>query len=173
MKKCAKILLGILFVALCAIFPCAVVFGGTPASANSGIYVEDGSLEINGGVMQGNTDKAITINGGTHTIENVTISGSTNGAIIINGGAKVTLDNVVIAGNSNTDNGGAVVVGEGATLVVKNSVIKNNDEGKKLNLWTSSGDGELIDYIRCEDEIKEAQLVISKIKIPSFSFKFP
>ncbi|MBR2139095.1 MAG: UvrD-helicase domain-containing protein [Bacilli bacterium] len=49
-------------------------------------------------------------------------------------------------------------------LKAANSVIKNNDEGKKLNLWTSSGDGELIDYIRCEDEIKEAQLVISKIK---------
>lgn len=49
-------------------------------------------------------------------------------------------------------------------LKAANSVIKNNDEGKKLNLWTSSGDGELIDYIRCEDEIKEAQLVINKIK---------
>ena len=37
-----------------------------------------------------------------------------------------------------------------------NSVIKNNSEGKKLNLWTSSGDGELIDYIRCDNEIKES-----------------
>ena len=49
-------------------------------------------------------------------------------------------------------------------LQAANSVIKNNTEGKKLNLWTSSGDGEKIDYIRCEDEIKEAHFVTSKIK---------
>ena len=49
-------------------------------------------------------------------------------------------------------------------LRAANSVIKNNTEGKKLNLWTSSGDGEKIDYIRCEDEIKEAHFVTSKIK---------
>ena len=45
-----------------------------------------------------------------------------------------------------------------------NSVIKNNSEGKKLNLWTSSGDGELIDYIRCDNEIKESYFVVDKIK---------
>ena len=49
-------------------------------------------------------------------------------------------------------------------LRAANSVIKNNTEGKKLNLWTSSGDGEKIDYIRVEDEIKEAHFVTSKIK---------
>lgn len=49
-------------------------------------------------------------------------------------------------------------------LKAANSVIKNNSEGKKLNLWSSKRDGELIDYIRCEDEIKEANYVINKIK---------
>lgn len=49
-------------------------------------------------------------------------------------------------------------------LKAANSVIKNNTEGKKLNLWSSKRDGELIDYIRCEDEIKEANFVINKIK---------
>ena len=49
-------------------------------------------------------------------------------------------------------------------LKAANSVIKNNSEGKKLNLWTSSGDGEKIDYIRVEDEMKEASFAINKIK---------
>ena len=49
-------------------------------------------------------------------------------------------------------------------LKAANSVIKNNSEGKKLNLWSSKRDGELIDYIRCEDEIKEAIFLINKIK---------
>ncbi len=49
-------------------------------------------------------------------------------------------------------------------LKAANSVIKNNTEGKKLNLWTSSGDGEKIDYIRVEDEMKEASFAINKIK---------
>ena len=49
-------------------------------------------------------------------------------------------------------------------LKAANSVIKNNNEGTKLNLWTSSGDGEKIEYIRVEDEIKESSFVIDKIK---------
>ena len=49
-------------------------------------------------------------------------------------------------------------------LKAANSVIKNNTEGKKLNLWTSSGDGEKVDYIRVEDEIREANFVANKIK---------
>ena len=49
-------------------------------------------------------------------------------------------------------------------LKAANSVIKNNGEGKKLNLWSSKSDGELITYVRCEDEIKEANYVITKIK---------
>ena len=49
-------------------------------------------------------------------------------------------------------------------LKAANSVIKNNSEGKKLNLWTSSGDGEKVDYIRVDDEIKEANFVVNKIK---------
>ncbi|UKI57003.1 MAG: UvrD-helicase domain-containing protein [Clostridium sp.] len=49
-------------------------------------------------------------------------------------------------------------------LKAANSVIKNNNEGTKLNLWTSSGDGEKIEYIRVEDEIKESSFVINKIK---------
>ena len=48
-------------------------------------------------------------------------------------------------------------------LKAANSVIKNNNEGKKLNLWTSSGDGDKVDYIRVDDEIKEAQFVVDKI----------
>ncbi len=49
-------------------------------------------------------------------------------------------------------------------LKAANSVIKNNSEGKRLDLWTSSGDGEKIDYIRVDDEIKESNYVINKIK---------
>ena len=49
-------------------------------------------------------------------------------------------------------------------LKAANSVIKNNSEGKKLNLWTSSGDGEKVDYIRVDDEIKESLFVVNKIK---------
>ncbi len=49
-------------------------------------------------------------------------------------------------------------------LKAANSVIKNNSEGKKLNLWTSSGDGDKVEYIRVDNEIKEAEFVISKIK---------
>ena len=49
-------------------------------------------------------------------------------------------------------------------LKAANSVIKNNSEGKKLNLWSSKSDGELITYVRCEDEIKEANYVTTKIK---------
>lgn len=49
-------------------------------------------------------------------------------------------------------------------LKAANSVIKNNNEGTKLNLWTSIGDGEKVEYIRVEDEIKEISFVINKIK---------
>ncbi len=49
-------------------------------------------------------------------------------------------------------------------LKAANSVIKNNIEGKVLNLWTDVGDGEKVDYINVEDEIKEAEFVINKIK---------
>ncbi len=49
-------------------------------------------------------------------------------------------------------------------LKAANSVIKNNNEGKKLNLWTNGGDGEKVDYIKVDDEIKESQFVINKIK---------
>ena len=49
-------------------------------------------------------------------------------------------------------------------LKAANSVIKNNNEGTKLNLWTSVGDGEKVEYIRVEDEIKESSFVINKIK---------
>ncbi len=49
-------------------------------------------------------------------------------------------------------------------LKAANSVIKNNNEGTKLNLWTSIGDGEKVEYIRAEDEIKESSFVINKIK---------
>ena len=58
-------------------------------------------------------------------------------------------------------------------LKAANSVIKRNTEGKKLNLWTSSGDGEKLDYIRVEDEIKESYFVIDKIKdLVSLGYKY-
>ncbi len=49
-------------------------------------------------------------------------------------------------------------------LVAANSVIRNNTEGRVLKLWTDVGDGEKIDYIRVEDEVKESEFVINKIK---------
>ncbi len=49
-------------------------------------------------------------------------------------------------------------------LKAANCVIKNNTEGNKLNLWSDSGDGEKIDYIRVDDETEEAKFVINKIK---------
>ena len=58
-------------------------------------------------------------------------------------------------------------------LKAANSVIKRNTEGKKLNLWTSSGDGEKLDYIRVEDEIKEVYFVTDKIKdLVSLGYSF-
>ncbi len=52
----------------------------------------------------------------------------------------------------------------GTILDAANSVIKHNTEGKKLKLWTNEDNGEKVDYIRVEDEIKEANYVINKIK---------
>ncbi len=49
-------------------------------------------------------------------------------------------------------------------LKAANSVIKNNSEGKKLNLWSTNGDGELLTYVRCDDELKESSFVIDEIK---------
>ncbi len=51
----------------------------------------------------------------------------------------------------------------GMILNAANSVISHNTECKKLKLWTSEDDGEKIDYIRVEDEIKEANFVVNKI----------
>jgi len=52
----------------------------------------------------------------------------------------------------------------GMILNAANSVISHNTEGKKLKLWTNADDGEKIEYIRVEDEIKEANYVVNKIK---------
>ncbi len=49
-------------------------------------------------------------------------------------------------------------------LRAANSVIKNNTQGKALKLWTNVGDGDKVDYIRVDDEIKESDFVINKIK---------
>ena len=49
-------------------------------------------------------------------------------------------------------------------LKAANSVIKNNNEGKKLNLWSTNGDGELLTYVRCDDELRESSYVIDEIK---------
>ena len=48
-------------------------------------------------------------------------------------------------------------------LKAANSIIKNNSEGEKLNLWSSFGEGEKIDYVRCEDEINEYSYVTRRI----------
>ena len=49
-------------------------------------------------------------------------------------------------------------------LKAANSVIKHNTQGKVLKLWTDVGDGDKVDYIRVDDEIKESEFVINKIK---------
>lgn len=49
-------------------------------------------------------------------------------------------------------------------LKAANSVIKNNTEGVKLNLWTSSSDGDKIEYIKAEDETKEVKFITDRIK---------
>ena len=49
-------------------------------------------------------------------------------------------------------------------LKAANGVIKNNSEGEKLNLWSSFGDGEKIDYIRCDNELEESSFVTRTIK---------
>ena len=49
-------------------------------------------------------------------------------------------------------------------LNAANSVIKNNKNRKDLNLWSSNGDGELVTYMRCNDERDEAHKIADKIK---------
>lgn len=58
-------------------------------------------------------------------------------------------------------------------LKAANSVIKNNTEGKHLHLWSSLSDGEKLDYIRIDDEIKEAHYITTKIKdLVSLGYKY-
>ncbi len=58
-------------------------------------------------------------------------------------------------------------------LKAANSVIKNNTEGKKLNLWTSSSDGDKVDYIKVDDEIREVKFITDKIKeLVSTGYKY-
>ena len=49
-------------------------------------------------------------------------------------------------------------------LNAANSVIKNNKNRKDLKLWSSNGDGDKVNYIRCYDERDEAHKVADKIK---------
>ena len=49
-------------------------------------------------------------------------------------------------------------------LNAANSVIKNNKNRKDLNLWSSNGDGDLVNYLRCYDERDEAHKIAEKIK---------
>ena len=49
-------------------------------------------------------------------------------------------------------------------LKVANSIIKNNTMRKEKNLWSSKGDGEKVNYIRCSDENEEASKVVSIVK---------
>ena len=61
----------------------------------------------------------------------------------------------------------------GTILDAANSVIKHNTEGKKLKLWTNHDEGEKVEYIRVENEIKEASFVTSKIKeLVSLGYKY-
>ena len=61
----------------------------------------------------------------------------------------------------------------GMILDAANSVIRHNTEGKKLKLWTDEDDGEKVDYIRVEDELKEADYVVNKIKdLVSLGYKY-
>ncbi len=48
-------------------------------------------------------------------------------------------------------------------LKAANSIIKKNTEGEKLDLWSSYGEGDKIDYIRCETELEEASFVTKTI----------
>ena len=49
-------------------------------------------------------------------------------------------------------------------LNAANSVIKNNTMKKDKNLWTDNEEGELIKYVRCNDERDEASFVVNEIK---------
>ena len=49
-------------------------------------------------------------------------------------------------------------------LNAANSVIKNNKNRKDLNLWSSNGDGDKVNYLRCYDERDEANKIASEIK---------
>ena len=48
-------------------------------------------------------------------------------------------------------------------LNAANSVIKNNKNRKDLKLWSSNGDGDKVNYIRCMDERDEAKKVVDNI----------
>ena len=49
-------------------------------------------------------------------------------------------------------------------LNAANSVIKNNKNRKDLKLWSSNGDGDKVNYLRCYDERDEAHKIGEKIK---------
>lgn len=126
MRKSIKLFLFGFIFALAAIFSCGLVFGNIQtASANGGIYVEDGAdVEINGGIMNNNSEKALYFKNGNHTVKNLTITGSSNGAIYVEAG-NVTIDNCHFENNTNK-NGGAIYVGANATLTVLNSTLYYN-----------------------------------------------
>lgn len=126
MKRSVKALVFSIVVALCAIFSFGIIFTEEKVLAESGIYVsQNGSVNIEGGLLDSN-DKAIVISGGVQTLKGMTISGSTNGAVIVKSGAEVTIEDCVITGNTNIENGGAIAVESGAVLTINNSEITNN-----------------------------------------------
>ncbi|MCR4581901.1 MAG: UvrD-helicase domain-containing protein, partial [Bacilli bacterium] len=49
-------------------------------------------------------------------------------------------------------------------LNAANCVIKNNKNRKELKLWSSKGDGDKVNYLRCYDESDEAKKVVDEIK---------
>ena len=49
-------------------------------------------------------------------------------------------------------------------LKAANSVIKNNTERKEKNLWSNNGEGDKLQYVRCDGELEEAKYVVSESK---------
>ena len=87
MKRMHGKILVMFILALCAIFPFVNFRAKETASANGGVYVENGAnVQVNGGLFADSINTAFTFAGGEHVLSNVTITGSTNGAINLAGG---------------------------------------------------------------------------------------
>ena len=124
--KSIKHFILVLLFALCAIFPCAILFSNDFVSAKGGVYVEEGGeVNITGGNLATNS-VAITLEKGDYVIKDTVISGSGNGAIILAADSSLRLENCVIENNSKDGNGGAIYVGTNSSLVVDDCKISGN-----------------------------------------------